>query len=504
MSIKRYTFRLNSSKDKKSPQSHDAIITVSEWNKSHKDWKPYIPLAAATYRSSLLTLADRLQVKAESGSVLWFDTSPLQRAALVLVDSSQTTFKLLGLSKDIISALKAIKVASIRLELQIENKDLAQRLVDTFVVALKAGEFRYPRYGAAPKEPLFIFAPKLEIASSDKTLEKVITRAIHEGEGTNLVRELAMLAGNDLTPKSYVDRLRREAKVEGLAFEFYDVKKLEKLNAGAFLAVVQASPDQDAGIVKLTYTPKARVSKKTLTLVGKGITFDTGGTNLKGAAHMFGMHRDMAGSAVAYALVRLAAREKWGFPVTAYLAIADNLTGPKAYRPNDVVTAASGRTIEIVHTDAEGRMILADTLYLASKDAPDLILDFATLTGACVGAIGNSYSGAFTNREDLQTSIVDCGKSSGERVWPFPMDEDFGECLKSDIADTKQCRLSGGVDHIEAALFLRSFLEKDCPWIHVDLSSADRSGGLGHVDGEVTGFGLRFASRLIRSLYPFR
>jgi leucyl aminopeptidase len=209
----------------------------------------------------------------------------------------------------------------------------------------------------------------------------------------------------------------------------------------------------------------------------------------------------MAGSAVAYALVRLAAREKWPFAVTAYLAIADNLTGAKAYRPNDVVTAMSGRTIEIVHTDAEGRMVLADTLHLASKDKPDLILDFATLTGACVGAIGTNYSGAFTNRPDYHAAIIASGKSSGERVWPFPIDEDYGDCLKSDTADVKQCRLTGGSDHIEAAVFLRSFLETDLPWIHIDLAAADHAGGLAHVDTEATGFGVRFAAELVQKLF---
>lgn len=502
--MERYKFSPLSGKAKPSQNRYDAIVTVNESAKAQKDWKAFLPEADASLRDSVLAYAKRSQVKAEAGNVLWYDTSPIERSALVLIDGKQTPFQLLSLAKDIVSNLKKAKVKTIRLAIRIEKKELAASFVDAFVSALKAGEFRYPRYGAAPKEPLFVFEPTLDIAGTDKNLQKTMEQAIHEGEGTNLVRELAMLAGNDLTPKNYVERLRKEAKTEGLGFEFLDVKKLQKLKAGAFLAVAQASPDEDAGIVKLTYAPKKKTGQKHLALVGKGITYDTGGTNLKPAQYMYGMHKDMAGSAVAYALIRLAAREGWSFPVTAYLAIADNLTGPKAYRPNDVITAASGRTIEIVHTDAEGRMVLADTLTFASREKPDLILDFATLTGACVAAIGSNYSGAFTNREEHHASIIASGKESGERVWPFPMDEDYGECLKSETADTKQCRLTGGVDHIEAALFLKSFLEDDCPWIHIDLSAADRSGGLAHVDNEVTGFGLRFASRLVRKHFPFR
>lgn len=504
MSIERYKLSTLGANTKSSPDRYDASIWVHDLLKAAKDWKSFIPADDSLHQSNILAYASRTALKPEAANILWYDKTPIERSALVLIDKKQNTFKLLSLAKDIVANLKNAKVSTIQLNLENLNSDLSALFVDAFVSALKAAEFRFPKYGKAPKEAPFTFAPKLLIQVKDKSLKDVMERAIHEGEGTNLVRELAMQAGNDLTPGNYVKRLKADAKTEGLGFEFFDVKKLEKLKAGSFLAVVQASPEQDAGIVKLTYTPKKRSGKKHLTLVGKGITYDTGGTNLKPAQYMFGMHRDMAGSAVAYATIRLAAREGWSFPVTAYLAIADNLTGAKAYRPNDIITAANGKTIEIVHTDAEGRMVLADTLFFASKEKPDLIIDFATLTGACVAAIGTNYSGAFTNRDEYHASIIEAGKESGERVWPFPMDEDYGECLKSETADTKQCRLTGGVDHIEAAIFLKSFLEEDCPWIHIDLSSADRPGGLAHVDNEITGFGLRFTSRLVRKHFAFR
>jgi leucyl aminopeptidase len=146
-------------------------------------------------------------------------------------------------------------------------------------------------------------------------------------------------------------------------------------------------------------------------------------------------------------------------------------------------------------------MLLADTLHIASGEKPDLLLDFATLTGACVRALSTLYSGVFTNRQDLIPTLMNAGRESGERVWPFPMDADFAECLKSDVADIKQCRVSGGVDHIEASLFLKEFVGKDIPWVHVDLSAAENSGGLAHIETEVTGFGVRFVARFVRNYW---
>jgi leucyl aminopeptidase len=159
----------------------------------------------------------------------------------------------------------------------------------------------------------------------------------------------------------------------------------------------------------------------------------------------------------------------------------------------------NGKTIEVIDTDAEGRMVLADTLCLASRDNPNLMLDFATLTGACVRAISTRYSGAFSNTPAFYPRLIELGQKSGERIWPFPLDEDFFEGLDSEIADTKQCREKGGVDHIEAAIFLKKFVDPKIPWIHLDLSSAENNGGLAHVPTTYTGFGVRIALSIIES-----
>jgi leucyl aminopeptidase len=232
-------------------------------------------------------------------------------------------------------------------------------------------------------------------------------------------------------------------------------------------------------------------------LVGKGLCFDTGGTNLKAHKGMLEMHTDMSGSAVALASLVALARLGYPRPVEAWLALAENRIGPDAYQPQDVVTALDGTTIQVIHTDAEGRMVLADTLALASRGRPAAIVDFATLTGACVGALTDRYSGAFTNRQDWRSAIERAGRDSGERVWCMPMDEDFDEDIDSKVADVIQCPVEGKGDHIYAARFLRRFVGQDIPWLHVDLSAATRHGGLAHVPTDITGFGVRFVTTLL-------
>jgi leucyl aminopeptidase len=289
------------------------------------------------------------------------------------------------------------------------------------------------------------------------------------------------------------------AAEHGWAHEVYDMKKLRKLGAGAFVAVAQGSEIDDAAIVHLTYTPKK--ARKSYALVGKGICFDTGGHNLKPARYMHGMHEDMNGSAVALGILLAATRLKLPVRIDVWLALAQNHISPKAYKQNDVVTALNGTTIEIIHTDAEGRMVLADTLTLASRAKPDFMMDFATLTGSMVTAVGTRYSGVLGNRPELLCKAVGVGQQAGERVCAFPFDEDYESELDSKIADVKQCTLDGEADHILAARFLAKFIENDVDWLHVDLAAVNHKGGLGAVASDTTGFGVAFGLQLLQMLH---
>jgi leucyl aminopeptidase len=205
----------------------------------------------------------------------------------------------------------------------------------------------------------------------------------------------------------------------------------------------------------------------------------------------------MGGSAVALATLVALAELRAPLAADAWLAITENNIGPKAYRPQEVVRAVNGVTIQIIHTDAEGRMVLADTLALAARTKPKLMIDFATLTGAAVYALTERMSGVFTNRSELVERLVAAGRASGERVWNFPFDADYDLDLESKVADVVQCAVEGKGDHILAARFLSRFVPAEIPWVHVDLSSSTRTGGLGHINTEVTGFGVRYALELI-------
>jgi len=485
-------------------KAFDALIVPIHVDQAKdKSWHHQLRNLPKPVVEAIIGFAKKAEVMPNKGTSFVFDYSLELRIGVAF--SSQTTemFRLLTFAKEMLAKFKNCGVQHILLDAR--HHPQLDELIEAYTAALVGRNFEVPKISGKPleaergkKEKFWQLAVLVDEAKQNGMAKRLEDLSVLS-EATNLVRSLVMRPGNDLTPGAYVLMVKDLAEKTGLKFEFWNQKKLKSMGAGAFLAVVQGSAHEDSGIVKLTYRPESSHARK-LILVGKGITYDTGGTNLKPARSMYGMNGDMAGSAVALALTQLAIQQNWPYQVITYLAIADNCIGENSYRPNDIVMAAKGVSIEVVHTDAEGRMVLADTLHFASKEKGDLMIDFATLTGACVGAIGSAYAGAFTNRPEWFEKIVAIGRLSGERVWPFPLDEDFGDCLKSDVADIKQCRLSGGVDHIEAAHFLKEFVDPDVPWLHLDLAASQNPGGLAHIDTETTGFGVRFAAAFAHAM----
>jgi len=236
-----------------------------------------------------------------------------------------------------------------------------------------------------------------------------------------------------------------------------------------------------------------------VTFVGKGICFDTGGHNLKPAKYMQGMHEDMNGSAVVLGILAAASKLKLPVALEGWVALAENHISPQAYRQNEVVTALNGTTIEVVHTDAEGRMVLADTLTLAAKGKPGLIADFATLTGSMHYALGSRMSGVFASSSALAHRASRAATASGERIVVFPYPEDYDSNLDSTVADVKQCSMEGEADHILATRFLSRFVG-DTPWLHMDLSGHNCKGGLGAVMSDTNGFGVAWGMALLEGL----
>lgn len=334
------------------------------------------------------------------------------------------------------------------------------------------------------------------VLSGNQPIDLAYARAA--ARGNNLVRWLTALPPNVLDARGYRRAIHTLCRGAGLSFSFLDERRLKRLGANAFLAVSAGNAARNAGIAHLKYRPAGRRNARAeVALVGKGILFDTGGTNLKSHRSMLHMHIDMAGSAVALATLLALAELRAPIAADAWLAITDNRIGPTAYCPQEVVRAANGVTIQVIHTDAEGRMVLADTLALAGRTRPRLMLDFATLTGACVTALTERMSGVFTNRPALNEALLAAGRASGERVWSFPFDADFDTDLESEVADILQCAIEGKGDHILAARFLSRFVPAESAWAHVDLAAAQRTGGLAHINTDITGFGVRYTLELL-------
>ena len=369
----------------------------------------------------------------------------------------------------------------------------AQAALEALLAGALAQAFDLPSWRAPATEERHITRVQLP---ADAQLD--IEHAAIGAEGTNLARWLTALPPNILDSRGYRTAVTQLARRHGLEMTWLGGQALRRAGANAFLAVAAGNESPVAGIAHLKYRPdRRRGAPPDVALIGKGILFDTGGINLKPHRSMLDMHTDMGGSAVALATLVSLARLRAPVAADAWLAITENNIGPQAYRPQEVVRAANGVTIQVIHTDAEGRMALADTLALAARTKPRFILDFATLTGACVYSLTERMSGVFTNRPALAPLLLEAGRQSGERVWTFPFDSDFDSDLESKVADILQCSTEGKGDHILAARFLSRFVPEEIPWAHVDLSSATRTGGLGHVNTEVTGFGVRYALQLI-------
>jgi leucyl aminopeptidase len=370
----------------------------------------------------------------------------------------------------------------------------ARATLEALFAACCAHAFTLPRFRAPVRGE-----PRLERVALLGPRGLDVPYACATARGTNLVRWLTALPPNMLSAAGYRRVVAALSRKHGLRMRWLDERALRRLGANAFLAVTAANDEAGAGIAHLQYRPprRARGARPDVALVGKGIVFDSGGVNLKTHRSMLDMHTDMAGSAVALATLIALAELKAPLAADAWLAISENRIGPHAYKPQDVVRAANGVTIQVIHSDAEGRMVLADTLALAGRTRPHLMLDFATLTGACVHALTERMSGVFTNRPALVPALTVAGRDSGERVWNFPFDADYDADLESKVADVVQCTPEGKGDHILAARFLSRFVPEAVPWAHVDLASATRSGGLAHVNTDVTGFGVRFALELL-------
>jgi leucyl aminopeptidase len=299
-----------------------------------------------------------------------------------------------------------------------------------------------------------------------------IKRGVATAEATVFVRDLCNHPSNVMTPTKIASEAKTLAKDAGVSLKILEQKDMEKLGMGALLGVAKGSHEPPKFII-LQYHGAKKKDERPVVFVGKTITFDTGGISLKPAENMEQMKADMTGGAEVLAAIRAAARLKLPLNLVSILPVAENMPGGRAMRPGDVVKTLSGKTVEVQNTDAEGRLILSDGLAYATRFKPAALIDIATLTGACVVALGQFAIGMFGTDAKLKDAVRKAGLRAGERVWEMPLWDEYFEQLRSEVADMRNIGGRGG-GMITAALFLSKFVG-DCPWVHLDIASTDWS-----------------------------
>lgn len=358
------------------------------------------------------------------------------------------------------------------------------------------GAYRFHRYrsGTVPAGPDRVtLAVPGQVSRQQRALVK---DAAVVAEAVGLVRDLVNTPPNDLGPADFARTAATAFEGSGVTVKIWDDKALRRGGFGGLTAVGQGS-ERGPRLVRLTYRP--RRARTTVALVGKGITFDSGGLSLKPPKAMETMKCDMAGAAAVLATVKAAATLRLPVNVTGWLALAENLPSGTAQRPGDVITIHGGTTVEVLNTDAEGRLVLADGLVAAAAEHPDLLVDVATLTGAQMIALGTRVAGVMGNDDGLRDEIVAAGGTAGESLWPMPLPEELRASLDSPVADLANIgERNGGM--LTAALFLRDFVPDDLPWAHLDIAGPafNEGGPHGYTPRGATGFGVRTLTQFLR------
>lgn len=345
------------------------------------------------------------------------------------------------------------------------------------------------------KKPLSVVTLVANDAAVTDSLLPAMDRAEVVAEAVFLARSLGNRPANLLFPENLADETVKLARTVKLEATVLDMDEARRRGMGAFIGVAQGS-HHPGRVIVLEYRGADRKSPP-VALIGKAITFDSGGISIKGAEGMHLMKTDMAGGAAVLAVIVAAARLRLQVNIVAVIPAAENMPGGQAYRPGDVLTSMSGQTIEIINTDAEGRLILADGLTLALTYKPRCLIDLATLTGSCVIALGEKCAGLLSNNDELSGELTLAGQTTGERLWRLPLLDDYFEKLKSDIADFKNAGTRQG-GTIIGGLFLKQFVN-DTPWAHLDIAGPAREEkGTPDMPAGATGYGVQLLLQYLR------
>jgi leucyl aminopeptidase len=319
--------------------------------------------------------------------------------------------------------------------------------------------------------------------------------------GVFLTRDLVSEPPNYLNPERFVSEIKKLSKL-GLKVDVFDYSKMKKIGMNALLGVSQGSKNLPY-FVTITWKPNNSKNKKPLSFIGKGVCFDTGGISLKPAKFMEDMKYDMAGAGAVVGLMKTLALRKSKSYVVGAVALVENMPGGSAQRPGDIVKSYSGKTIEVLNTDAEGRLILADAIYYIDEQyKPELIVDLATLTGAIVVSLGSEYAGLFSNNDKLSEKLIKAGEIENEKLWRFPLHKNYDKLMDSKIADIQNINYSGGAGSITAAQFLQRFLKNSTPWAHLDIAGmAWTKKDLDIIPTGATGYGVKLLNKFVEKYY---
>ncbi|MDN5249578.1 MAG: leucyl aminopeptidase [Alphaproteobacteria bacterium] len=383
-----------------------------------------------------------------------------------------------------------------------DNKNV-ETLID-FLVGAALGAYRFDKYFVAKskkdKQPM---GQKITLVVSDmlssEAINTVLFKAKATAESVILARDLGNEPANILTTTEFKTRIENLSG-KGLKIEILEQKQLQELGMNALLAVAQGSKNPPYMAI-MRWSGAAEAKTAPLVFVGKGVVFDSGGISLKPAANMEAMKGDMCGAAAVAGVMQLLAMCKSKINAIGIIGLVENMPGAEAMRPGDIVTSMSGQTIEIVNTDAEGRLVLADLLYYAKENfAPSAIINLATLTGAILVALGKNYAGLFSNDDNLGGQLLEAGKESGEKLWQMPLHEEYDEMLDSKFADMLNSPGRYGAS-ITAAQFLKRFVA-ETPWAHLDIvGTAFDAKRYSYGSSWATGFGVRLLDRFAQKYY---
>jgi leucyl aminopeptidase len=388
---------------------------------------------------------------------------------------SQRTF--IRICRSVITAAKAQRAKRIAVQFDqspfpalndLSLPELGSLIAQNFEMA----NFEFRTFKTKPKEGWTQIEEVLICGNTPKDMQVGFKKGQVIGQEVNATRELANTPGGSLTPRGLAAAAK--AAVKGLPVEVTTIGRaqIKKLGMGLLAGVGEGSPNEPTFTV-LSYQG-GKKTERPIVLVGKGITFDAGGLNLKPSAHIYEMHMDMSGAAAVMHAVALAAKLKVKKNVIALVPAAENLTGPNATRPGDIHTSLSGKTVEVTDTDAEGRLVLADAITYAKRFKPAVVIDVATLTGAVVVALGLYATGVMSRDDELAALLTDLGEESGDYVWPLPLWDEYESVVKSDFADLQNHSIANGRwgGAINGGIFLWQFAkELDCPWAHLDIAA---------------------------------